>query len=205
VQTSLKHGYAFPINASRLKQVASGIQLPSVLAQYIEAIGSFQLSSTATVVPLSKDYAEMFPPGSILMVDPAELLLEANRDVPHGDWALDVEWIVAYNEATTRASRTGMRFRNVDQNDLVGRSEMVVSYYETPDDMLQPVAPQVMSEAEAQLGAAYMFRDYNQLGMWPGDNAELLFDAFTAIPFDPRVVVSDICVASFKGLQITMD
>lgn len=204
VQTSILHGYAFPLEASRLKQVATGIQLPSVLAQYIESIGEITLANSAVVVPYSASYRELFPPDSVLMLDPAVILAEANRVVPPGEWAIDVNWIVDYNDATTRASRTGMRFRSVDNNDFKGRAEMVVSY-EMQDHMLLPKAPQVMSQAEAQLGATYRFREYTERNQWFGENKDLLFDAFTAIPFDPQIVFSDICVAAFKGAQITTD
>lgn len=204
VQTAINHGYAFPLEASRLKQVATGIQLPSVLAQYIESIGLVPLASTASVVPFAANYREMFPPGSLLMLDPAQILEEAGRLIPPGEWALDIEWIVNYNDATTRASRTGMRFRSVDNNDYVGRIEMAISYRDS-GDMILPVSPQTSSEAEAQLGASYRFRNYADIDQWFGMNKELLFEAFTAIPFDPRIQFSDICVAAFKGAAITVD
>jgi len=204
VQTATFCGYAFPLAASRLKQIASGIQLPSVLAQYIESIGQFQMASAAVITPYAANYRELFPPGSSLMLDPAVVLAEAGRNVPPGDWALDTDWIIDYNDATTRASRSGMRFRTVDNNDFKGRAELLTSFINS-DEMLLPKAPQVMSEAEAQLGASYRFRDYNQRDDWFGENKELLFDAFTAIPFDPQIVFSDICVAAFRGAQISME
>lgn len=196
VQCALKHGYAFPDSSSRLKQVATGIQLPAVLAKYIESIGSFETLSGCTVVPHCVPYNQFRD--CRLMINPEEILEAAHRPVPPGDWALDVEWIVSYNDATTRAARSGMNFRAVDNSTLIGTPEMLVSYVNITD-MLLPKAPQVMSEAEAQLGAAYQFRDYHQRVNWPGENHELLFDAFTAIPFDPRVLISDVCVAAFQG------
>lgn len=205
VQTAIHHGYAFPLAASRLKQVATGIQLPSVLAQYIEAIGELQLASAATIVPFAADYRQMFPLGTELMLDPMVLLEEAHRNIPPGDWALDVDWIVNYNDATTRASRSGMRFRTVDNNDFKGRAELSTSFTLTNDGLLLPTAPQVMSEAEAQLGATYRFRNYEQLPEWFGESKELLFNAFTAIPFDPQIVFSDICVATFKGAHVSLE
>lgn len=204
-QCGIQFGYAFVQNASFLKQIATGIQLPSVLAQYIESIGAVKMASAASVVPYVADYRRLFPPNSDLMVDPADLLFEAGRPIPPGEWALDSEWIIAYNEATTRASRTGMNFRVVDNTSLNGRSELLVSYLDTPDNMILPKAPQTMSEAEAQLGAVYRFRNYNDRAHWFGMHHELLFDAFTAIPCDPTVVFSDICVAAFKGSFISTD
>lgn len=204
VQTAIQHGYNFPLEASRLKQVATGIQLPSVLAQYIESIGAVVMASGATVVPFAADYRDLFPNGNKLMVDPATILREAQRPVPNGDWALDVDWIIEFNDATTRASRTGIRFRAVDNSGFTGRVEMLTSYI-MEQGMLLPKAPQVMSEAEAQLGASYRFRNYCDFDGWFGENKALLFDAFTAIPFDPQIVFSDLCVAAFKGAHISTD
>lgn len=204
VQISLHHGYSFPEHASRLKQIATGIQLPNVLCQYIESIGEFTLSSTATVVPFSGDYRTLFPADSRLMIGPDEILRLADRPVPEGPWALDPDWIVMYNDSTSRASRTGMKFRPVDNTDFRGRPELIVSY-QIQDDMLLPTAPQVITEAEAQLGATYRFRDYDQLEGWFGEHRQLLYNAFVGIPFDPQIVFSDICVAAFKGATVSTD
>jgi hypothetical protein len=200
-QVAIHCGYAFPADASRLKQVATGIQLPDVLAKYIEAIGVVQLLSGATIVPFSGDYRTIFPVRSRIMIDPATVLNGARRPVPPGAWAIDVPYIVAYNEATSRASRSGMKFRTVNHSVYEGRIEMAVSS-RREGELLTPVAPQTMTEAEAQLGATYRFRMYNELEQWFGTDKPLLFDAFTAIPFDPRILFSDACVAAFSGATV---
>lgn len=196
VQTAVTHGYAIPLDASRLKQVATGIQLPTVLAKYIESVGIMELSSGASVAPFAAHYEQLVQLPT--MLDPADILRFAGRQVPPGAWALDIDWIVDYNDATTRASRSGMNFRTVNNSTYVGTSEMLVSYLQLPDEMLLPKAPQQMTEAEAQLGAAYRYRDWNLRNQW-GENVELLHDTFTAIPFDSRILVSDLCVAAFRG------
>lgn len=205
VQCSLHLGYAIPSNASRLKQIASGIQLPDVLATYIESIGYVTLPSGATVAPFAGDYAVMFPNLYALMLDPAAILIEAERPVPPGDWALDTDWIIDFNDATTRAARSGMNFRTVVNSSYEGRLEMVVSYKTTDDGLLLPEAPTNMTEAEAQLGAVYRFRDYELLDDWLGENKELLFNSHIAIPLDPRVIFSDLCVAAFRGMHVVTD
>lgn len=196
VQCSIHYGTAFSASAGYLKQVTEAIQLPNVLAKYIESVGSFDLLSGVTVVPL------LVPPHHLantrLMICPSNILRHAGRQVPPDEWSLDINWITEYNAATTRAGKSGMNFRSVNNTTLVGSSEMLVSYKRV-DDMLIPKAPQLMSSAEAQLGAAYRFRDYTQKDQWIGENCELLFDAFTAIPFEPRVLITDICVAAFQG------
>lgn len=205
VQCGIAFGYAFPTSASRLKQVASGIQLPTVLCQYVESVGRVTLSSGLSVVPHVADYNILFPEGSDLQLDPFLLLGDDALHPRPADWPINVDVVANYNDATTRASRSGMKFRAVNNTDLTGKVEMVVSFTRIGQSMLLPKAPQVMTEAEAQLGACYRFRDYSQLQDWPGENKELLFDGFTAIPFEPRVVFSDVCVAAFKGSHISTE
>lgn len=201
-QTAISKCYAFPRGASYLKQVCTGIYLPDILAKYIEAIGSVSLLSGATIVPYAGNYKDMFPEGSDLMLDPASILLEAGREVDTtSEWPIDDRWIVDYNSATTRASRSGMNFRIVNNASYEGRVEMAVSYT-VQGELLLPGAPQVMSEAEAQLGACYRFRNRTDLPGWLGENTELLFDAFTAIPFRERVLFGDACAASFAGARV---
>lgn len=207
VQVSQTYGYSFPLEASRLKQVATGIQLPNVLAQYIESIGAVELSSGVSIIPFAGNYRTLFPLNFPLQLDPATLLEEAERPIPDGEWALDTEWIVLYNDATTRASRSGIKFRSVDNTDYRGRSEMAVSWIHDQLNQVQvlPLAPQVLSEAEAQLGAAYNFRRYDQIEHWLGENKELLFNSCVGIAFDPQVAISDVCVAAFRGAVLSTD
>jgi hypothetical protein len=201
VQCGVHYGYSFPDGASRLKQVAAGIQLPSVLATYVESIGQVSLASGVSVVPYVDEPHIWLTEH---MISPASQLTAAGRQPPLDVWALDIEWIVQYNDATSRASRSGMNFRNVDNSSLLGRSEMLVSYKVTDDDLLLPSAPQIMSEAEAQLGAVYRFRNYDSWDDF-GVNKELLFNAFIAIPFVESIMVSDLCVAAFKGANIVVE
>lgn len=204
-QCSIYHGYSYPENASRLKQVASGIQLPAVLASYIESIGSVTMSNGVTVVPYVTTPDLLFPSTNLQMIGPGAILGLAGREIPPTPWQLDDNWIIAYNDATTRAARSGMNFRPVDNSTYTGRLEMLVSYRATDDGLLLPEAPQSMTEAEAQLGAVYRFRDRNNTFHWLGDNHELLFNSHTAIPLDPHVLFSDICVAAFKGMFVSTD
>lgn len=203
VQCGITYGYSFPRESSRLKQLAHGIQLPSVLATYVESVGLVKMHSGLAVVPYITDYAAWIRQSNGLLVDANDLLGEEDRPAEE-HWALSADRIVQYNGATTRASRTGMRFRSVDNTEYIGRVEMLVSYTRIAT-MLLPKAPQSMSAAEAQLGACYRFRDYSTIEEWPGENKQLLFDGFTTIPIEPRVVFSDLCVAAFKGASISMD
>lgn len=194
---STQLGYCFPEGASRLREVAKGIQLPTILAQYVESVGKVQLASGVTCVPFVADYQELFPEGYPLQLDPNFFLEQPFAPRPRG-FPLGVEEILMYNNATTRGARSGMKFRCIDNSDLTGRNEMLVSYTDIGDQSI-PKCPQVITESEAQLGVCYRFRDYTTLDQWLGGNKELLFDAFTAIPVEPQVVFTDICVAAMKA------
>lgn len=197
-QIGQSEGTAFPLQASRLKSIASGIVLPDILCKFVECIGKVRTLSGVEVVPWVADYHQLFE--NDLMVSPADLLHEAERPIPRGDWALDVDWIIAYNDATTRAGRTGMKFRNVDNAALSGRPELLVSYSVVEEELI-PWCPQVLLESEGQLGAAYQWRNRADIDRWPGTNKELVFNAFSTVPFDPRVFLTDIAVTAFSGAR----
>lgn len=196
VQCAQTFGYAFPDDASRLKQVATGIQLPEVLCLYIEALGRYRLASGIYVAPYVQDYRQWFT--SPLMLDPKELLIEAGRAPGRGNWSIDKDWILHWNDSTTRASRSGMNFRTVNNLAFEGKPEMTVSCIQVGDETIA-VAPQVITSAEAQKGACYQFRHYGDRADWVGTNKDLLFDACQSTPFDIEVVYNDCCVASFRG------
>lgn len=199
VQCANTLGYANIDGESQLKRAAKAIQLPNILAQYIEALGRFELSSGAVIAPYAHDYRQLFPIDSPLMMDPADLLDVAGRPVPDGPWPIDKEWILEYNEATTRAARSGMGFRLVDNSTYEGRVEMVVSYRQDDEGLYTPFSPQRIAEAEAHLGAIYRYRDMTETLFWPGTNHELVAPTFTGNRVDPDIGLSDLLVASFKG------
>lgn len=205
VQTAISTVTAVPQQASRLKQVTNGILLPDVLCRYIESIGKVEMASGVVLVPWAAEYENMFPEGCRIMIDPAEILAEMGRPIPEGPWAIDVDVVIAYNAATSRGARSGIGFREVDNSTLSGREEMFVSYQEEQDQMLTPFAPQRMSSATIQLGACYQFRNYAEIRQWFGRNKQLLFNAFTTIPFEPGIVITNACVASFTGHKISTE
>jgi len=199
VSISIEHGYAMPANASRLSQVAKGIRLPDILAKYIEAIGSVVLPTGVTVVPFSGDYEALFPQENQEVISPSQFLIEAERPVPQQDWALDIDYIIAYNNATTRASKTGLKFRTVDLATSTGRTEMVVSYRNTNDNEVIPLSPTSISEQEIKLGACYAFRDYDNRNQWLGQNSELCFNSYEGRSFNRTLTVSELCVNAMSG------
>lgn len=205
VQTSIHGGYALDIPAvSDLKRAAGSIQLPGLLVKYIEAIGIFKKMSGGTVAPFSGGPQQLFPPGNYQQISPNSILEEADRPIPNNPWCIDWQWIQEWNQATTRPSRLGMSFSNVESSAFEGRAEMLVSYRSSTDDMepettstLQGVAPQIMSEAEGMLGACYGFRDYADQRTWLPGNKSLLFAEHLTTEFQPEQYLSDIIVTAF--------
>lgn len=77
------------VGYSLLQQMGSGILLPEFLARYIEAIGKITSPTGVTIVPFAGNYRHLFPIGTAVTLDPAEILLEANRLIPDNPWVID--------------------------------------------------------------------------------------------------------------------
>lgn len=186
--------------ASRLKQVSKGINLPGVLVKYIESIGTFCLQNGATVIPQAGGYRQMFPLDSRLVRDPLTILREAGRnDQGFAEWPIDTDWIEAWNQSTTRQSRLGMKFSTVGDT-IEGRVEMVCSYRIDNDafpSRIECFAPQDATEVETRLGSVYAFRNVDELQQWPGGNKPLVFHSHTAGNIEPHQFFADVCVSSF--------
>jgi len=192
-------GYTLGIDgASRLKECAKGIWLPQLLAKYIESLGSYTLASGVTVVPWVSDYETMFPNGnSPVMRGPASILEDAGRVVPLSPWAIDTEWIINWNMSMTRASRQGLKFQQISTTVTEGRAEMVCSYCEQGDQgaiFTVPYAPQTISTAEAQLGAAYQFRNIAETEDWPGGVSELVYPACSGVRFEADMFLTNLAL-----------
>lgn len=204
VQTAIMHGYAglWPA-VSQLKQAAANIQLPGMLAKYIECIGVYQMATGVMVAPFAGDYHELYPPGPISrQVSPESILNRADRPIPQNNWRIDIEWINDWNAATTRMYRTGVGLASVS-TEYEGRAEMIVSYKLTDDNIstILGVSPQKLTEAEGKLGACYSFRDYNHQATWlPGPENQVLYSTFNTTEFNPEVYLTDLFVANLAAI-----
>lgn len=194
VQCGLELGYAYVPGASDLKTISKGIELPHTLVKYVESLGAFKLSSGVTVVPWVAPYGDMFNNADAdqLMRSPADILIDAGRDVPDGDWPIDRQWILDWNMNTTRPSRLGFKFSKIGDS-FDGRAEMVCSYGTVPGDDLriQAYTPQLMTDAEAQLGACYRFRNIAESEQWLGGVPELTYFACIGSAFEPNVLLAE--------------
>jgi len=195
--TSRSAGYALGIPGfDNLSQAATGILLPEFLARYIEAVGLVVLPSGVTLAPFSGTYRDMFPLHSAVTLDPAEILIDAGREVPDGDWAIDYEWIGLWNDHVSKASRKGLRFRKVAYTEPTGRVEMTVSV-EPDRDRVIAYSPSQITEAEVHLGACYAFRDYRERAHWLGRHRSLLYRAFEASSINTTVFMRELIAAAF--------
>lgn len=207
VQTALHYGYKLDIpEASQLKRAAESIQLPGILAKYVESIGVFKLATGAEVAPFAGSYFEMFPENHAYQISPVMILTEAERTIPNDHWHIDYRWIEEWNINTTRPSRGGMGFTSVNYASYDGRLEMLVSYRSSidPDDPLASeslvaVAPQQLSEAEGMLGGVYKFRDYDAKHSWLPGVRELLFAQFYSTEFQAESFLATLVIASLTS------
>lgn len=200
VQCGLHFGYQLNIQGtSDLKRAASQIQLPDILCKYVEACGAFKLLSGITIAPQSGDYRTLIPADSLLMFDPADALIAAGRPIPPGPWPLDFEWISQWNQRTTRSSRQGMKFSAVNNTLMEGRNEFATMYTVTQANnptRLRPMATQLMSDAEAQLGATYYYRNWRNRAEW-GLNRTVLTNTFYGTEFERDLLLANLATKSF--------
>lgn len=169
---------------SELRQAVSQLELPHPVTKYIEAVGTVQTPTGARIRP-HWDNDLYFGP---LCLSPVDILEEAGRPIPEGQWHIDWTWISEWNAHTTRMSRQAMGFGIVDNTTAEGRIEMLISYQhrdEAPWGAVIPHAPFSCHIFEAQLGACYMFRDYDDLEQWPG-MVDCLRTQFRGSDFMPR-------------------
>lgn len=148
------------IGYSLLQQLGSGILLPEFLTRYIEAIGKLVMHTSITIVPFAANYRDLFPVGTAVTLDPAEILFEVGP-ILENPWVIDAGWIAQWNDAVSKAFRKGMRFRTVNYDEPTGRQEMVVSYIRTTIGVVA-YSPHIITEVEAHFGACYAYRDYTQ-------------------------------------------
>lgn len=190
-------GYALGIPGfDNLSQAATGILLPEFLARYIEAVGLVLLPSGVTLAPYAGAYRDMFPLNSAVTLDPAEILVDAGREVPDGDWAIDYEWIGLWNDHVSKASRKGLRFRKVSYSEPTSRVEMTVSV-EPDGDRVVAYSPTQITEAEVHLGACYAFRDYRERQHWLGRYRALLHRSFEASSINTTVFMRELIATAF--------
>lgn len=154
---------------SQLLKAVKGLQLPSILARYIECLGKVKLAAGPWIAPWFSSRDEM-QNRNLHQIDLDDLLVAAQRPVPENYWSIDRNWISEWNQATTRPSRLGMSFRTIAWSEFSGTVEMIVTPVVSRDvgqDWYRPTAPQSITDVEAQLGACYFWRSFADLRHWP--------------------------------------
>jgi len=122
------------------------------------------------------------------------ILEAAGRQVPAGEWSIDVDWINAWNKHTTRPSRQGMHFTTVDYENVEGRLEMACTYEIISTTYVRGLCPQAAPESDVKLGSIYKFRPENGRG---AHNPDLLFGSHATKDFVYQTFVADYVVHSF--------
>lgn len=196
IQVAEKAGYLLGVRYSDLKHDIGNVLFPDFIAKYLECIGTVKLASGAIIGPVAGNYNIIFPPAHPRQVAPHSQLREAGIDRPDNPWSIHPQWILEYNQACARAVRTGLTFRTI-RTEIEGRIEMAVSFVEEAGQRIA-YAPEVMTEAVAELGAIYAFRRYGDSANWitHSDYNRLLWAPFTGRPFNAIVHANRLCLSS---------
>lgn len=202
VQMGIKIGKLdrYPPDSYELNTLATGIKLPALIQQYISSFGEVELPAGTKIVPRMPspfdacDY--MHYPGKYWRLG------HPGQDPPEGPWTLDPDWITSWNENCSKGGRTDFGLDTVDYTDTAGSIHLCVSYLEQ-SAQVRPVAPMGVTFPEAELGAAFRYRDFRAYNQWPGENAELLFATFEAPPIYPVEVISRVSAQLSKDLWLS--
>lgn len=190
VQIAWKSGIFISQDISLLKRHADSLIFPPILCDYIESFGQYRLSNGTTLVPRVLGYDDWMqttfpirgghPIFSRIMWDVRALFDEQQEAYPENYWLIHQPWIQRYHESTSRANRTGMVYRRV--NDLVEGTTAMCTALST-QHFIAGHSCQEMSDPECQLGSSYRMRIFEDRGNWPGEYNHLIHPSFTSTCF----------------------
>uniref|UniRef100_A0A6P7GNW6 Uncharacterized protein LOC114344693 isoform X2 n=1 Tax=Diabrotica virgifera virgifera TaxID=50390 RepID=A0A6P7GNW6_DIAVI len=169
-----------------------GLQLPAVLARYIETLGTFTLANGCTIAPWFASREEM---QNQHQIDYDNYFHEAIpiRPVPGNYWSIDGDWIVSWNQSTTHPA---CHFRPIKWSETEGTAEMIVTPIACEEQYLRPTAPQQLTVFEGQLGSVYRWRDFAYEQYFPADTAIVCTHLMYGTEFNAREFWSEHLVGS---------
>lgn len=177
---------------SRLKSVSKSIVLPGPICKMIECLGKVTRPGLPTVVPYFPDWATYLAHPE-WYTSPVVLLEELGREVPLTPWAIDTECLADYINHSARGVSRNLGFRTVNNEVLDGRQELLYGYilpmFAEPGE-LQPAGPMQLSQAEAELGAAYCWRRHDEEWNIHTSGAHLVRPDFVGSRFDVPTLVA---------------
>lgn len=176
----------------QLNYLAASLLLPPVIAQYVTSFGEVELASGTKIVPQIPDRRQ----GQMYYPEDFWQRAHPGQVPPANYWCLDPAWIVQWNENCSKGGKMDFGLRRVDYNQAAGSSYLCVSTLGAiggPD--VRPVAPQALPVVEAQVGAVFRYRRYEDYNHWPGENAELLYATHEGAPVYPRTVLYELCAS----------
>lgn len=180
--------------ASLLKQAVRSILLPEPIASYIEAFGSVTMLSGISVVPHFTGYSDWFELDAQGVPEAKGIWDSMGVLTPGDDWPIDYGKISDYTNCITRAQLKGMQLRLVDDSTCAGKPTMLCSYVSVryPANAVMGMAPQVLAQAECDLGAAYKIRDWDQKDDWPGEYSYVLYPTFSSDSVIPEQLLTKL-------------
>lgn len=191
--------------SNELRKVTSGIRLPSILCRYVESLGVYQMSNGATVIPFVDEYDALCELGTEFQFDPRESFEVMHRPVPDNPWRIDPALISHYCvTAVSKLSRTGVILEEVSV-EKIGRQELIIGFSSdiigTQDGTIRPMAPERHSEATAEIGAAFSFRDYSVVNDWPYGDNQLLHPLFEGERMSRETIIASNITSSLMMQQ----
>lgn len=183
---------------SRLKSASKSILLPDPICKMIECLGIVKRPGLPTCIPFFPPW-ERYIKRPYWYVNPLNLLreLDTGRPLPTTPWAIDTIVISRYIDHCARGQSRGLGFRTVNYEVMEGRHEMLWGYIKpvfAEQGTLQPAGPMAISQAEAELGAAYSWRRHREGHPWTlqTEGNHLVQPDFLGIQFDVPTFVAAI-------------
>jgi hypothetical protein len=174
--TAVQNGYSQGIEISQLKRAAEYMEVPDVVADLIDSIGSVVLPSGVKIVPRFQPAEELFgrnldlelPEGNAfwrtLYINPNRILIE-NGLRPLEGFGVNFDLISQYMVSKNILSKTGMNFRTINCSTTLGKPAMLISVRSLPDGTVMPVSPQLLLAEDFNLGVIFHFRSEEEISM----------------------------------------
>nr|XP_014293181.1 uncharacterized protein LOC106691803 isoform X2 [Halyomorpha halys] len=154
---------------SNFKYFIPYIELPEVLCNYIECLGTFETAMGIVVRPwVPNSVAEWYD--QVGMWSPEVFLNRLGRQ-GSGPWFLNYEVRSEWFNCTPQFSQT-VALRKVNYDNCEGTVSMMASYHIRPPSY-EGTSLIAMTDMESCLGAAYQWRNIDDSAKWPGDTTAL--------------------------------
>lgn len=184
-----------------LRHAVQGIRLPSLLADYVESLGTLRLANGALVAPWCGTIDELY--GAPDFRSPFVILAEAGRPLPHNTWGIDKGYLLAWQLLSNRNQSRAFTPRSPNYVSLDGKPNLLATRSDMEGEKVIATSCQALLETDISLGLAYNWRSMNSVALWPGDTAILTTPFFESALLDPDLYLKGVIAAAFAPLPTT--